>query len=855
MQRRPDRVVGKPSVGGRRHVPLGGWFLHGLLILLLVTLPGCGGCLKWPTQSASPTEEDEDEKRRREEEQRRREQARMPLNLGELRIQPHDRQANLRTVKPGHWMTALQAARANHSDLLGEVRSHNVDSQGVALALDLTPYRLITTRPAALPKGQMRLLETLHRIPLGVTAESSHGMALERLLTARRGGREEARDRQPTTRMPSHEFYLVVLAETPDEYTYFRRLHTVAAPPPLFSDRPVMRHYRVVIPERTTGLPPLPSHPLAWTSIAFLVWDDFHPNLLSPPQQTALVDWLHWGGQLIISGPGSLDKLSGSFLEPYLPADRAATRELREADFDELNRFWSLARRETGEVQPLAVSETTPVVGIELQLREQGRGLEQTGGLVAERRVGLGRIAVTSFGLSDRRLLTWGSYDSFINGGLLRRPGRRFAVQSHGDVEWVWKDAPELTFDARLVSGLRYFSRDAADEIESVRDNPDSEFARDRRVWGTAMDPDSGVAAWTDFSSATNAARQSLQEAAGISIPESSFVLQVVLVYLLVLTPLNWGFFRLMGRVEWAWFAAPLIAILASLVVIRLAQLDIGFVRSQTEVATLEIQTGYPRAHLTRHTALYSSLATRYDVTNEDPNALVQPMSTGLTYQQGPYEPSQVLTLHRDRRMRLSGLSMISNATGLLRSEQMLELGGTWEIRGDDQQGWELSNQSELAVRDGGVLYRAEDGGIEFAWLGDIAPQSRQRLAFHPAGEDDNLLESWRQAAVFSRGRLESGVLSLDFLLELAGRRWPLGPGEMRLIGWSDEDWPGQSITPQATQKRTASLILVHLRAPAWTEPQRDQNLYLDVADPSRLDRELFYNEFWDDEDLDELFP
>ena len=78
-------------------------------------------------------------------------------------------------------------------------------------------------------------------------------------------------------------------------------------------------HYRVILPPADRRVP-LPSQPLAWTPIAYLLWDGLRPNLLTPDQQQALLDWLHWGGQIIVSGPNSLDLLRGSFLEPYLPA-------------------------------------------------------------------------------------------------------------------------------------------------------------------------------------------------------------------------------------------------------------------------------------------------------------------------------------------------------------------------------------------------------------------------------------------------------------------------------------------------------------------------------------------------------
>ena len=35
-----------------------------------------------------------------------------------------------------------------------------------------------------------------------------------------------------------------------------------------------------------------------------MLWDDLEPDRLSLDQRQALIDWLHWGGQLIVSGPG-----------------------------------------------------------------------------------------------------------------------------------------------------------------------------------------------------------------------------------------------------------------------------------------------------------------------------------------------------------------------------------------------------------------------------------------------------------------------------------------------------------------------------------------------------------------------
>src|SRR5207249_9125491 len=119
----------------------------------------------------------------------------------------------------------------------------------------------------------------------------------------------------------------------------------------------------------------------------------------------ALLDWLHWGGQLVISGPNSLDKLKGSFLGPYLPAEATQSIKLQQADFDELNARFSLQRNPShvaieqeppkGEkLRRITIIEERPMVGVELKLHATAREMDGTGGLVVERRVGGGRVVV-----------------------------------------------------------------------------------------------------------------------------------------------------------------------------------------------------------------------------------------------------------------------------------------------------------------------------------------------------------------------------------------------------------------------------------------------------------------------------
>ena len=137
----------------------------------------------------------------------------------------------------------------------------------------------------------------------------------------------------------------------------------------------------------------------------------------------------------------------------------------------------------------------------------------------------------------------------------------------------------------------------------------------------------SGVAAWNDFSWISRSARQTLRDAAGIAVPSREFVLWTLGVYLTVVVPFNWLLFRLLGRVEWAWAAVPVLALFGGAAVIWLTQLDIGFARAETDVTVLETQNGYPRGHVTRYTALYTALSTEYRVAFDKPPALALPFS------------------------------------------------------------------------------------------------------------------------------------------------------------------------------------------------------------------------------------
>ena len=259
--------------------------------------------------------------------------------------------------------------------------------------------------------------------------------------------------------MPSYQYHFVVLARWPGRYDYLDKSLDCIRLRPLRDSEGWLSGQSIVYYRVVRGLPgkrpDLPSHALYWTSIACLLWDDAEPGLLDPEQQQALLDWLHWGGQIILSGPDTLDTLRGSFLEPYLPATAAGTRDLTAADLQPLQR-WASNDGTSKSLRPL--KPVKPWTGVKLQKHPAARFLpatdEETCELLAERTIGRGRIVVSAFRLSGADLTEWPGWDGLFNSCLLRHPGRSFQETKSGQLQVVWRRPRRVPAAAGCPAGI-----------------------------------------------------------------------------------------------------------------------------------------------------------------------------------------------------------------------------------------------------------------------------------------------------------------------------------------------------------------------------------------------------------------
>lgn len=789
-----------------------------VLALLLAASLVAGGalCYRWyrPAATTPSPEAAEPEKKER---------PKPPVEV--VRLGPSLCEPGLGCYKPGHWTDVLLEARANQSDFRGDLHLTVVDPNGEPQGLAGTQFDLTSSRPLALPKGPSKQIQ----MPLFFPLAATRGW-IDCRGEPRQMGFEFQR-RELLVPMPAYQYYCVVLARQPDRYVYWAHLRSFDPSQDSLASGSILPVFRVVR-FRSDTRPPLPSQSLFWTSIAAIVWDDVPPESLSPEQQQALLDWLHWGGRLIVSGPNSLDLLRHSFLAPYLPALAAGQRNLHEAELAPLANLAGATPR-FGRPQPPRSPRPWP--GVKLALEPEGQYIDGSGQLMAERRVGQGRILATAFHLDDRQWVHWVEQgaDQVISGTILPFPWSPPAdevVQRRAPVRRDNTGPPPGAVPPGMVSQVRYFSRDSG-SAAGVYLPPQELTPGYATSLETPADdderPGTGVAAWNDSSEVARDARRTLANAARVKVPDRRFVVSVVALYLLVLVPVNWLFFRLLGHVEWAWAAAPLIALVCAAVVIHLAQLDIGFVRLQTEVAVLEAHGGYPRAHLTRYMALYSSLTTQYDFHFPgDPGALLQPfpkIDQVQNYSHGQGETRWHLHHRRDEDTTVSGFLVASSSTGMVHSEQMIELGGeialAWELGGR----YRLVNHTRYTIDQANIARRISPAAFESAWIESLPPGGSALLEFSPCRLADN--RDWaglpqREQSPLTAQQQEQGAMNLHQLVALAETPAQLQPDEIRLVGLVREPVAGMEIHPAAAQTRAATLLLVHwTRLPAGNSP------------------------------------
>lgn len=859
------------------------WYLLGAALFLFFT-PGCGGCRQ--TDSDSSDEDSQEPK--------------PVVIISEPLPLPYGNDVFRMLVKPGHVVEAQQEFKVGAIDIKGRIEGQSFSKAGQPLPVPGSRWSLNFTRDVSLPKQQTKQFELRFFVSPSLERDENSLIPINpdlRTVLIDRETETPMVSPRPTaiTPLPKHQYFFVVLSDHKDDYEFLNKTDIVSWPSLEIWDSELQAAYQLILCSKAGDRWRLPSTFFGWTSTAFLIWDDVDPDSLSSAQKQALIDWLHWGGQIIISGPTSMSRLTGSFLEPYLPLQASTTGSFAQPNVDFLNSTWALREptvsflRPRGQLLPEdpEASDTsmpnTPDSNAALaspaptnsdgSLEEEFRPVipkatdpldslsplpsrsiplvngtltygsswvNNSGELIAEKMVGRGRVVLSTFSISDPYFARWRSFSSFLNATMLGRPPRAWQENTFNSQQ-TWLYQPNQEGDSRLATHFRISTRDGLAGLVNEKVLFDRQSSKSKAplnwknvaeagsvVSGWDGDPINGIASWNSSSSASNAAKSILRKAAGVNVPKVKTIALLLLCYLACVVPLNWFIFFLIGKIEWAWAAVPFIATIGVGLVAYIAQLDIGFARSYTEVAVVEAFENHSRAHVTRYSAIYSSLSTPYKLTLDSDSGLTVPMIS----RERELSSTLVETVRFDYGSAdgnfLYPLNILSNSTTLLHTEQMIDMGGQIQFSYDgvNQNRMTLINQTNYSWEAVAAIRRNSDGLLEAAWIGSLPSKGSSSSDFSSASLTQLVdFWNWRNAKVRREDTPDDDPSNFADLMRSIASLEFMRTGEMRVIAFSNGTVDGLDIQPSSGSSLKYCALVLHVACGQYPDPVPDRSL------------------------------
>jgi len=729
-----------------------------------------------------------------------------------------------------------ETIRSNRSDERGVIR-HSIhlplrsslpDEAGNELGLsdtNLPPpsehasrlVPLISERPAVLPKLRSKRLDA--RLLAGVpqSLQGNASMLLSGQFIPSNQTTTHDTGQRPVRMLEPQEYFFIVLTKRPERFTSLQSADWIR-PPLDESQSNLVRpgNYRLLIPA-SDGLLTLPETMLDWTSTAVVLWDDLEPSALTVEQTRSLLDWLHFGGRMIINGPAMGTELSRSRFGAVMPMTIERNIELDAAAVEQLLTRWSVSGDNTTEQQAAVARQRSGRLLTEGPIHPAAVAIRDTGDLIVSRQIGGGQIIVSRFDLTSDWMLSWRSRDSFFNAALLGRPARKYETADESLVQRYVGSLSAVRADASQNSMFRLLARDGRLVTSSPEESAsiDANSAEPREY---VSHPMQGVGGWRDDSDLARLIVETLRSESGIVIPPRSFVIQSLSIFLFVLVPLNYVVFRLLGRLEWAWLAVPVIGLFGAAWIARGASLDVGLARSRTEISLAELHSDYPRAHVTRFISLYNSLSRHYDLTFDSPDAAAAPLGVlgQVKVNADEREPATVRYGYADGPI-LTGVAVASNRTRLFHTEQMLEMGGALRLTEDG-----FRNGTTYDLLDCWLIRRADSGEVSVANLGRCESGTRNPVRWM-ASEDVMLPQSL--------------PLETQRVMKPLLHPQTLPPGAIRLVARCETAMPGLIVTPEPAQQSFATVVVAHMKRPIAVVAAGDQNLMPDRLEKLRRQR------------------
>jgi len=774
------------------------------ILALLVFVAGCRGC----SQDKNKQAQDEKQKKK------------LRLVSDELRTLPFSKEIVGNSVKPGHWYQTRHKVKANQNDESMTASLYQIDRKERPTSALPSGIPIQFERDVSIAKGQEKTIEmkvlqtsapadsvdTMNAMP-GIPPVSTF------MRYAQRGLGASILDESFLMRsLYDYQYDMLVLSRNPSNHIFWRGLDCIVwqlyEPDLKFKVNP----HRIIDISEEEMAESIPSQLTTMTSVSHIVINDVSINILPQSQQEALVDWLHFGGTIIINGPEAIAGIETSVLKEFAPMQKTSATELSQAHIDLLNnpQTWCLRFADNPNKERVQFKPGGPVSILQGELATDSTWTPELEGLVAERLVGQGRIVMTSFPMNHSAFLNWPSYSALIHNGILRKPKRY--VKFDEELKVLYEGSNEnRERDVQFNTRLRLWARDLELINKNARLNP--------------LGPASGnlkrttsYGAWNSDSLVVNSANSYLKKISGITVPNLNSIIKWLLAYLVVLVPVNWLFFRLIGKLELAWLAAPIIAVAGVFVIARAVQLDVGFSRSQSSIQLMEIHNNHPRALLSSFHALYSSLSTNYKVVYPLGEGVVCPMPQHQ--QRSTANRNGMLTFRTadDDGSGFQSFPVLSNSIGLVQSEEVVSMPGgvSWTL---DQEArtFQVINQTPATIRDVVLIGFDAQGTLLRAHVGTLSPNSSNTGTMQPP--DSSTAYTWKLSpesqsttSDLQKTTTQDSV-HLEETLEKILLNYPMQSGEWIAVGWTESNLSKLQITPSTTQTRSSTLVLMHAKA------------------------------------------
>jgi hypothetical protein len=834
------------------------WRLVGLLACLLC-ITGCRGCNVF-----NPIDDADTKKK---------EKVTDRFDVGSLLALPSSSNANELFLKPGHWCDLRQQVRANLAD-----ESLMISCSGVERKVPFRPLSILGLRmpiefdrSASLARGQGKQLGYELFLPPTVADledDFVKGKAAIRVsFFPRTFGAMLREEIYPVQLMDNYQNFLVVLSQSADRYQFLSGLSCMTWPSLDRGEDERINPFRVMNITESEAQDSLPSRFATMMSVSHLFWNDCSGSAISETQQQAVLDWLHFGGQIVINGPEAQAGLKDSFLAPYLPLKSLRPTTSTEEVWTTMSQQWSIARFGEKEIRQIALPRNREIPTVAGELAEDASWVEGCEQFVAERSVANGRVVMTTFPIGEEALIRWPSYGSFVNSALLRRPHREWfrgsgihaGTETSGDLRFAGSFRGQEK-NPVVQNRVRVLGRDlgklssAITHAASMKGDADPPRSRNRAAIRNPQLPNesSNLQFRSDAGQLDNqalivkAAFGGLQLDSGINVPRVSTILKLLLGYFIVLVPVNWLVFRLLGRVEFAWLAIPVIAVIGAVVVARTVQLDVGFSRSQNVFNLVEIHSGYHRGHVSSFLSLYTSLSTNYSVRSPDSSGIWLPYVSVNSSEPLKRESAKLRYEYGAQAgAGLAGYPVRSNSTSFIRGESMCDLGGEFSIEWKDEDAGSIQfrNNSTSELKDVILFGKTEAGTLFTGSIDQFPPHSYREMDLKPNDElSKSLWESPLPEAASieefdetSPGRLSElgetgfGLPNQPRIVAMVTqqilKRHHFQPGELMVLGWNQDDLSGMAVSPRASQIASKSLVVIRTQKPHSVTAAADQHL------------------------------